>query len=42
MPSRLFMSLAQPRSTLKDYDLAIYIGRFQPFHKGHRHVLRRP
>lgn len=32
--------IAQPRSTLKDYDLAIYIGRFQPFHEGHRKVLR--
>lgn len=30
---------AAPRSTDKPYDLAVYIGRFQPFHKGHLTVV---
>lgn len=25
----------------KKYDLAVYIGRFQPFHNGHQHVIER-
>ncbi len=31
--------LTQARSTTKTYDLAVYIGRFQPFHFGHLGVV---
>jgi bifunctional NMN adenylyltransferase/nudix hydrolase len=32
--------MIKPRSTNKYYDLAVLIGRFQPFHKGHLSVVR--
>jgi bifunctional NMN adenylyltransferase/nudix hydrolase len=34
------MTLAHPRTTTKRYDLAVYIGRFQPFHLGHLSVVK--
>jgi cytidyltransferase-like protein len=34
------VSEVQIRSTARPYDLAVLIGRFQPFHKGHLSVVR--
>lgn len=29
----------QPKTVVKDFDFLVFIGRFQPFHRGHQHII---